>query len=137
MSGIINEIESFWAWSEAQVLALIADIKQGVAIVEADLAAATTWIDNNAPTIVSDIEAVLGIVSTLAGAGVPIPAAVTAAATAATEAAAGLNAFVAESKAGGTTVASVVAGYTAVKQAAVAHATAAVAIAQTPAKAKA
>lgn len=135
--SILDTIEHWWKDTEADVLTLIAEIKKGVGIAEADLAKANAWVIANAPTITSDIESVLAIVASLSGAGIALPASVTAAAAAATEATAALNAYVGASGSGSTTAAALIAGYTAVKQAAAAHANAAIAVAGTPAKAAA
>ena len=54
---------SFFAWTEQEVLNLVADVKKGVAVAEADLAKADAWIVANAPTIASDIEMVLNAVA--------------------------------------------------------------------------
>ena len=56
---------SFFAWTEQEVLNLVADIKKGEAVVAADLAKADAWIVANAPTIASDIEMVLSAVAAI------------------------------------------------------------------------
>jgi len=122
-------LENWLSETEADVLAVIAEIKQELVVAESDISAALTWIANNAPTIASDIEEVLGIVTTIGlGANPEVAAAVTAANVAVTA----LNAFANAKASGASDTSSVLAGYTAVQQAQAAVANAKAAVVSAP-----
>ena len=133
---ILSWLEDALTVTEKDVVAIIVKVKQGIELAETEISAALGWIANNSGTIASDVQQVSSI---LLAAGTIVPAAapeVDAAVAAANVAVAGLNQFASAYKSGSGTVASVVAGYTAIKQAqsAVANATAlAVAAPVTPA----
>jgi len=122
---------SFWAATEADVLQLVVNIKQDVAIAEADIASALNWIANNTPAIVADIQSVLSVVQVI-GVGNPT---VAAAVTAANEAVSALNAFSTSYQSGSGSTTAVLAGYSALKLAQAAAATAASVAASAPPKA--
>lgn len=124
---------TWFAVAEADVLAVIADVKSGVAVLETDLQKINSWVVSNAPTIASDIASVLSVVGTMSTYGA-LPASVLTAAKAAEDAAAGIAAYVAATKVGSTTETAVIAGYTAIKQAAAAHSATAIAISTAPVK---
>jgi hypothetical protein len=129
MSISLSTLENWISETEADVLVVIADIKQGIVVLESDINAALTWIANNAPAIASDIQEVLGIVETI---GVGTNPEVAAAVTAANAAVSALNAFANAKNSGATNTASVLAGYTAVQQAQAAVATAKAAVVSAP-----
>jgi hypothetical protein len=120
---------TFWQTTESDVLRIIANIKKDIAVVESDINSALKWIADNAGTITSDIEAVLGVVQAV---GIANPA-VEAAVTAANSAVSALNAYAQAYQNGRGTPKAVVAGYSAFKQAQAAAATAASAVVMAPA----
>ncbi len=127
-----TSVQSFFVTTETDVLNLISQIKQGLAVVESDVTAALKWIANNTPQIVADLQQVVGIAETI---GIAANPNVAAAITAANAAVTALNAFAAASNNGATNTQAVLAGYTAVKQAQAAAASAAAAVtAPTPSK---
>lgn len=130
--SFLTSWQNFISETEADVEIVIVAIKNDVAVIESDLAAAQRWIVSNEPTIAADIQQVLGIVEAVGlGANPEVAASVALANTAVTA----LNAFVSASNSGSTATQSVLAGYVAVKQAqsAVAAAKAAAAATPTPA----
>lgn len=122
-------IKSFLVTTEADVVAIIAKIKTAEEVVVSDINTALHWIASNAPSIVSDIQSVIGVAETV---GVAANPQVAAAITAANLAVAALNSFAAASNAGQTNTQSVLQGYVAVKQAQAAAASAAAAAVATP-----
>ena len=106
--------KAFLTETEADVVKIITAIKADAVIIEADVVAAQHWIANNAPTIAKDIQQVLGLVEAV---GIGANPEVAAAVVAANLAVSALNAFAAQTNAGGNAAQSVVAGYVAVKQA--------------------
>ena len=126
----LNTLENWISETENDVLAVIADIKQGIAVAEADINSALTWIANNAPAISSDIQEVLSIVTTI---GIGTDPEVAAAVTAANAAVTALNAFAAAKNSGANNATAVLTGYTAVQQAQAAVASAKAAVASSPA----
>ena len=130
MSLNLNTLENWISETETDVLAVIADIKQGIAVAESDINSSLTWIANNAPAISSDIQEVLNIVTTI---GIGTDPEVAAAVTAANVAVTALNAFAAAKNSGANNTAAVLTGYTAVQQAQAAVASAKAAVASSPA----
>jgi hypothetical protein len=122
-------LENWISETETDVLVVIADIKQGIAVLKSDVDAALTWIANNAPAIASDIQEVLGIVTTI---GIGANPEVAAAVVAANAAVSALNAFASAKNSGASNTASVLAGYTAVQQAQAAVASAKAAVVSAP-----
>ena len=120
--SFFDTLKSFFVTTEKDVFDLIVLIEQDGEVLINEIEAALTWIANNTPAIAADIQRVLSIVQVV---GITNPT-VEAAVVAANEAVSALNAFAAASKSGAGTAESVVAGYTALKQAqaAVAAATA-------------
>ena len=118
--SIFSAIGWFFSVTEQDVLALIVKIKQAEAVVARDISAALGWIADNTPAIVADIEQVLSIVQVVGIADPKVELAV----TAANEAVAALNAYATAYKNGTGTVQAVVSGYSALKQAQAAAATA-------------
>ena len=112
--SFFTSLQNFITETEADVVAVIADIKAGAAVAESDLAPSQHWIASNTPAIAADIQEVLSLVEFFGvGANPEVAAAVTAANIAVTA----LNAFAASSNTGATPTQAVVAGYVAVKQA--------------------
>lgn len=110
----LTSLQNFITETEADVVAIVTNIKAGVAVVESDLVAAEHWVASNAPAIAADIQQVLGLVEAV---GVGANPQVAAAVIAANLAVNALNAFAAASNTGATPSQAVVAGYVAVKQA--------------------
>ena len=129
--SFIDTLKSWIVTTEADVVAIIAKIKTEEAVVVTDVNNALHWIASNAPTIVADIQSVIGVAETV---GVAANPQVAAAITAANLAVAALNSFAAASNAGNTSTQAVLAGYVAVKQAQAAAASAAAAAVATPTK---
>jgi len=126
MTSILSWLENALTVTENDVVAIVVKVKQGVELAAHEVSAALGWIADNTPAIAADIQQVSSIIQ-LAGVVDPAAAAgVTAAVAAANTAVAGLNAFASAYNNGSGNAASVVAGYTAIKQAqaAVASATA-------------
>jgi hypothetical protein len=127
-----SSLKTYVAYAEKDVLALVANIKQDVQIAESDINAALRWIAGNAGTITTDIQEVLGLVQIVGIANPQVEVAV----TAANSAVGALNAFAAAYNSGTGTSSSVIAGYSAFKQAQAAAATAtSIAVAATAAPA--
>ncbi len=130
--SFITTLKSWITTTEADVVAIIAKIKTEEQVVASEINNALHWIASNTPTIVADIQSVVGIAETV---GVAANPQVAAAITAANVAVNALNAFAAASNSGSSNTQAVLAGYVAVKQAQAAAASAAAAAVQTPAKA--
>lgn len=109
-----TSIENFLVETEADVQAVIADVSKGVTEAEAYIDDALTWVVNNTPTIVADIESVIGFAAAVGATTNPTVAAAVAAAQAAITA---LNAVAAAKTSGASDVQTLLAGYTAIKQA--------------------
>lgn len=115
---------SFWTTTEADVVAIITKIKTAEQVVASDINTALKWIASNTPTIVSDLQSVVGVVEAVGVATNPQVAAAISAANLAVNA---LNAFASASNSGQANSKAVLAGYVAVKQAQAAAASAAAA----------
>ena len=119
--SFISEVESLFVTTEQDVVNWIADIKQGLAVAEADITNGLNWVASEVPNIVTALQATVGLVEKVGLASNPEVAAAIAAANVAVTA---LNAFAAAQNAGiaaGTSPLQVdgtalVAGFTAVKQ---------------------
>lgn len=111
-------VESFWAATEADVIAVVSKVVAGVEVVEADLSQAFSWLTNNAGTIATDINEVTGAIQTVTASGLitnpTIASDLATAANAAQEAAKGITAVAYSVQAGGTTTQALVAGYQAI-----------------------
>lgn len=129
--SFLDSIKSLLITTEADVVAIIAKIKTEEEVVVTDINTALHWIASNAPTIVSDIQSVIGVAQVV---GVAANPQVAAAITAANLAVAALNSFASASNAGQTNTQAVLQGYVAVKQAQAAAASAAAAAVATPTK---
>lgn len=116
--SIFTGIESFWAATEADVIAVVSKVVAGVEVVEADLQQAFSWLVNNSGTIASDINEVAGAITTVTASGLITNASIASdlatAANAANAAAKGITTAAAAVQAGGTTTAALVAGYQAI-----------------------
>lgn len=110
----LTSLQNFISETEADVVAIVGNIKAGIAVVESDLVSAEHWIASNAPAIAADIQQVLGLVEAV---GVGANPEVAAAVVAANLAVNALNAFANASNSGASPAQAVVAGYVAVKQA--------------------
>lgn len=130
--SFIDTLKGWITTTEADVVAIIAKIKTEEQVVASEINNALHWIASNAPTIVADIQSVVGIAETV---GVASNPQVAAAIIAANTAVAALNAFAAASNSGSSDTQAVLSGYVAVKQAQAAAASAAAAAVQTPTKA--
>jgi hypothetical protein len=127
MTFSLATLQNWITETETDVLNVVAQIRAGEAVIASDISAALHWIASNAPTIASDIEEVVGIVTTVGLATNPqVSLAITAANTAVTA----LNAFAAASNSGASNTQAVLAGYVAVQQATAAVASAKAAVAQ-------
>jgi hypothetical protein len=111
---------SFLSTAESDVIKTITAIKSEATVAIADINAALKWIADNAGTITTDIQEVLGLVQVVGIANPSVEAAV----TAANAAVGALNAYAAAYKSGTGTPAAVIAGYSAFKQAQAAAASA-------------
>jgi hypothetical protein len=105
---------------ETDVLLTIEKIKQEAIVAESEISAALRWIASNTPAITADIQQVLGLVQVVGIANPQVEAAV----VAANAAVGALNVYAAAYNKGTGTAASVIAGYSAFKQAQAAAATA-------------
>lgn len=133
-SSILSWFKTTAATTEADVVAIIADIKTDVSVAVADFTSALKWIAGEVPTITSDLQVALGLAQAV---GIAANPEIAAAITAANVAVSALNAFAKVQSAGQTSgtsaiqtdAASLVAGYQAYTQAqaAVANAKAAAA----------
>ena len=125
--SFLDKLKSFIVTTEADVVAIIAKIKTEEAVVVSEVNQALHWIASNTPTIVADIQSVVGVAETV---GVASDPRVATAIVAANLAVAALNKFAAASNAGQSNTQAVLAGYVAVKQAQAAAASAAAAAVQ-------
>jgi hypothetical protein len=108
------QVQNFFVETEADVQAVIANIQKEVQIGEAALDQALKWVAANTPAIVADIEGAISFATAVGAAANPAAAAVIAAAQTAVTA---LNAVATAQNTGATDVQTLLAGYTAVKQA--------------------
>ena len=122
--SFLTTIENAFTTTEADIVAIVVKIKTEAEVVESEIKTALSWVAANAPQIVSDLQSVVGIVTTIGIAANPQVAVAIKAANLAVNA---LNAFATASNAGQTSTAAVLAGYVAVKQAQAAAASAAAA----------
>jgi hypothetical protein len=131
--SFFTTIENLFTETESDIVALVAAAKNGIGVVETDVAKALAWVAKATPQIAADLQtAETLIVST----GVATNPEVAAAIVAANIAVQGLNAFAASAKAGQSNAGAVIAGYVAVKQAQTAASSAAAIAANAPAPAK-
>lgn len=127
MTSLIDEVESLWGVTETAVMAFSAKVTAGFQVLEADVKSALAWLEAHSGDIAAGAETLTAVVSTLAGAGIGIPAI---AVTSIDEANVAVTALSAAVKAAGgattlqATATAVAAGYSAAKtaQAAVASA---------------
>ena len=112
--SFFTSLQNFITETEADVLAVITDIKTGAVVVEKDIVAAQHWIASNTPTIAAEIQQVLQLIEAF---GVASNPEVGIAITAANAAVTALNAFASATNSGANAAQSVVQGYVAVKQA--------------------
>ncbi|MCW2317108.1 hypothetical protein M2322_002662 [Rhodoblastus acidophilus] len=112
--SFLSKVESFFVTTEADVVTILAKVKQAVQVAEHDIATGLQWIAGHAPQIAADLQQAESIIVTL---GVANDPRVAAAITAANLAVAGINKVAADVKAGQTTVQTLVDGYAAYKQA--------------------
>lgn len=108
------DFENFFVETEADVQALIALIQKDAQIAEAALTSALSWIARETPTVVPIIEEALTFASAVGAASNPEAAVVIAAAQ---EAVSALNAVAQAQNSGASDIQTLLAGYTAVKQA--------------------
>lgn len=121
-----TSVQNFFTTTETFVQSVISQVQQEVAIAEADLSAALKWVASNTPTIVADIEQAISFATAVGAATNPAASAVIAAAQIAVTT---LNAVAQAQNTGASDVQTLLAGYTAVKQAQAAAATTAAAAA--------
>lgn len=123
-----NKVKSLFATAESDVVALIADIKKDAMVFANDVDKALKWIGGNVGTATTDINSLIGFAQDAGVANNPTVAKLIADAHVGVAA---LNAFSADLKSGAGDVTAVIAGYQVVKtaQAAIASASAAVAVA--------
>src|ERR1700740_3245779 len=112
--NFLASLKSFIVTTEADVVSVITKIKTEEAVVASEINNAMHWIASNTPTIVADLQSVVGIAETV---GIAANPQVAAAITAANVAVNALNAFAAASNSGSSNTKAVLAGYVAVKQA--------------------
>ena len=127
----LDKLKNFIVTTEADVVLVIAKIKTEEEVIASEINNALHWIASNTPTIVADIQSVIGVAETV---GVAANPQVAAAITAANLAVAALNSFAAASNSGSSNTQAVLAGYVAVKQAQAAAASAAAAAVVAPTK---
>jgi hypothetical protein len=118
--------------TDSFALKLISDARNGIAVAESDIAAVNKWIVANAPTITTDIQAVIGLAQVAGMLDPAIAPEVSAAAAVAKAAVNVLNAYVATVNSSANTPTELAAGYTAAKNATLAHAKLAIAVAKAP-----
>lgn len=133
-SNISGTISGLWAKDEAWALNFIQSAKNGVTIVESDLAAFWAWLGSHTGEIAADAQMITNAINSLRSVGIPIPAAVGVAVVGMNAAVAGMNAAFTAQNAGASTVAAIQQGYTAAKLAQVAHGQAAIALVAAPGK---
>jgi hypothetical protein len=79
-TNISTFLGRIFTFDQAKFDALIADIKQGVEVAESDLAMAAAWVTANGPSLVSEAQTLLSVLSALTG-NLTIPASVISALT--------------------------------------------------------
>jgi hypothetical protein len=79
-TNISTFLGRIFTFDQAKFDALIADIKQGVEVAESDLAMAAAWVTTNGPSLVSEAQTLLSVLSALTG-NLTIPAPVISALT--------------------------------------------------------
>lgn len=99
--------------NEQFVVGLIANIKQGIAVAEADFNGAVSWLVANAPVLTSQANLLMQLIGEIGAANPQVSAAVTAVNTAT----AALNALAAASKAGESNAQAIISAYAATKSA--------------------
>jgi hypothetical protein len=110
-------LESAITYVVAKAAAWEADIAGAVEVVEADVELFFQWMASEMPAVTSAVQTVEGLVNQAQAAGVPLPSSVTSDLGALNTAVAGLNAAAAATNSGANPAQSVLALYTAVKQA--------------------
>lgn len=129
--SFLSTIENLFTETETDIIALVAAVKKGEAVVAGDIDRAIKWVASETPTIVADLQSAVALVTAVGVASNPdVAAAITAANLAVTA----LNAFAAASSSGTTDAQAIVSGYVAVKQAQASAASAAAAAASVPTK---
>lgn len=121
-----TSVQNFFVTTETFVQNVITQVKNAEAVAMADLDSALKWVASNTPTIVADIEQVIGFAGQVGLASTPAGVAAIAAAQVAI---ATLNAVAQSQNTGASDIQTLLAGYTAVKQAQAAAATTAAAAA--------
>lgn len=114
ISNLETNISNFFAESEADVQAVIALISKEAAIAESALSSALSWVASEVPTVVPIIESAISFATTVGVASNPEAASVIAAAQVAVTA---LNAVAQAQGSGASDIQTLLAGYTAIKQA--------------------
>lgn len=125
-----DNFKKFFQTAEADVLATIVKINQGIVFADHEVVAGFAWLEAHAGDIATAVAAVAGVVGSLSGAGVNIPPSVVQAVRDANVAVEGLNAMVASQEKG--TPQALVDGYVAAKKAWSAADTATLAVATAP-----
>ena len=111
--SFLTGLESWWATTEADVIAFIAQVKAEAPIIEADVAKVFSWINSEIPTAIGALTQTLGALHTVQSSGLlPIPASLL---NDATEAVAALTAYQSTVAAGANPLQAAVAGYAAIK----------------------
>lgn len=132
--SIWTTIENEFTTTETWVLSFIVKLQAGVEMAITDFQAFWSWIGAHAGDITSGVQMVTTAVNEIQAAGLPVPPAATTAIEAMNVAVQGLDAAVAASNAGQSSVQVALAGYTAAKQAASSVQTALGAVATGPVK---
>ena len=125
-----DNFKNWFKTTEAEVLAVIVKVKQGIEFAEHEVLAGFRWLEDHVDDIATAVSAVSGVVGSLAGAGVVIPPTVLKAVADANAAVQGLNAMVASQQKG--TPQALIDGYVAAKQAWAAADAATLAVATAP-----
>lgn len=110
-------LESAITYVVAKAAAWEADIEGAVEVIEADVELFFQWMASEMPAVTSAVQTVEGLVNQAQAAGVPLPSSVAADLGDLNTAVAGLNAAAAATNAGANPAQSILALYTAVKQA--------------------
>lgn len=129
MVNLITWFENEFTTTEADVVAVIVQIKTGLQWAESEVNSGLKWVAANVPNIVTQMQGIVGIVQQLGVAQIPQ---VAAAITATQLAEKALQAFAAAENSGSGNAQALVNGYVAVKQAQAAAASAAAAAAAAP-----
>lgn len=132
--NIFSGISALWAKDEAWAISFVQSVQSGIVVLESDFEAFWTWLGQHSSEITADAQMVTKAIGTAQSMGLPIPAAVGVAVAGMNAAVAGMNAAFNAQAAGANTAQSVVAGYTAAKQAQIAHGQAAIAVITVPKK---